>query len=577
MKPIQSALTKQVLTILQTIYTQGVTQVVLSPGSRSTPVAILLGKMQDQGLIDLYVDVDERSAAFFALGLAKTKLQPVLLVCTSGTAAANYYPAICEANASHIPLIVLTTDRPPELQDIGAPQTLNQTNFYYQQVKHSWNLPTIDSPNQETEIKYSQYLVQKAIQCAVSSPCGPVHLNLPLRKPLMPNLNVHFEPVVPHNPIKIHNELTSAAFQELQQQLTGKRGLILAGPQVGINSYQDELIEFAKAMNWPLIADSLSNLRDYPQTITTGKWIFQFYQFLPLSMQPEVILRTGGTLVSAEIAAWLKQVQLPIVYLDADHAQLDDTLATTLALNANPATVLPQLKLNPSQPQWLKSWQQLDQNIQVFLQQTVHTTALTEPQIAWTLGQNLPKTAQLFVSNSMPIREIEAYFGHPQANVHVYCNRGVNGIDGVNSTALGMAAAHNQKPAYLYIGDLTFFHDLTGLMLSNNYSLNLTILLQNNNGGGIFSFLPQSQAVDQFEKVFGTPQNLNIKALAQFYQARYYKCTDCQTLQDLIQQIPQGLTIVELPTKRSQLTTVDNQISQQVKKLIQDQNYANQD
>ncbi|MBA1433716.1 2-succinyl-5-enolpyruvyl-6-hydroxy-3-cyclohexene-1-carboxylic-acid synthase [Bombilactobacillus bombi] len=564
MQPIQKALTQQIMTILQAGFQQGLKDVILSPGSRSTPIAILLGKMQDQDLINLYVDVDERSAAFFALGLAKVKKQPVLLVCTSGTAAANYYPAICEAYASNIPLVILTTDRPPELQDIGAAQTLKQVDLYHHQVKQAWNLPAIDLENQKAEIKYSHYLIKKAFQTALQCPEGPVHLNLPLRKPLMPDLNPDFSDFHPSQSLTLSTTITPSALQALQDQLQNKRGLIVAGPQIGTDAEQEALVAFAHKMNWPLIADPLSNLRCYPETITQGKWICQFFQQLTTDYYPEVILRTGATLVAAEISTWLRQIHLPIIYLDSNRAYLDDTLSTTMALPLSPAAILPKLNLQPASPQWLQRWQRLDQQIKHLLELNLQYKSFNEPQIAQTISANLPSQAQLFISNSLPIREIEAFSGHFQTGVQLFGNRGLNGIDGVNSTALAMAAAKS-SPAYLYIGDLAFFHDLTGLMMGVKYHLNLTILIQNNNGGGIFSFLPQVQAADQFEKVFGTPQNLQLAALAKFYQTRYINCTNYQELQQLLCQKPQGITLVELNTQRNQLTSIEHQLSQKIK------------
>ncbi|UQS81800.1 2-succinyl-5-enolpyruvyl-6-hydroxy-3-cyclohexene-1-carboxylic-acid synthase [Bombilactobacillus folatiphilus] len=562
----QSYLTQQLTPLLATLLQTGIKDVVLSPGSRSTPVAILLGKLADQQQLNLHIDVDERSAAFMGLGIAKTSQHAVLLVCTSGTAAANYYPAICEAYASNIPLIVLTTDRPQELQQVGAPQTLTQANFYGQQVKASYQLPTPRPDLPVATQKYFGYIAQKAVHTALQSPKGPVQLNLPLRKPLLPATDgdLTLKSMVVAQQWE-GQRADQTLLTKLETLLSGKKGLIIAGP----NAKNAQVIQqFAQKMNWPLLADPLSSLRGYPSVLTTEDWLFQMADLWEQQLQPEVILRLGATPVSAALSQWLAQTTIPIVYLDADRAQLDHTLNTRVAVALTPAQVLPYLSVGAADVKWLQHWSKLDQALKQVLEQVVELSAtLTEPQVAWTLGQNLPSDAALFVSNSMPIREVDDYF-HPKTPQLVLANRGANGIDGINSTALGMASQRSQN-SYLYVGDLAFFHDLTGLMLARQEQLQLTIIVQNNQGGGIFSFLPQAQEPTQFEKVFGTPLHYKVQDVAQLFGGQYYLAQDQVQLAQLLRQEHSGLTLIEVATQRSTLTQIDAQIKQAVTQFLE--------
>lgn len=567
MQTSQQALTKSVETLLVSLRQSGIRQVVLSPGSRSTPVAILLGKLQDQGKLSLYVDVDERSAAFFALGIAKSTAKPVLLVCTSGTAAANYYPAICEAFISKVPLLILTTDRPPELQAIGAPQTIDQVGMYGTHVKNFYQLPVPEAPLTQSSLDYMAYLGQKAVYQAVVHPEGPVHLNLPLRKPLMPAVTgedyTHIRAV---ETLSVDEEVDAALTRRLTNLFSGKKGLIIAGPTNNGQQNQAELASFAQQMNWIIIADPLSGLRGTPNALTTGDWIFKTLTQLPAGFQPEIILRTGATLVSAAITDWLKTQSVPVVYMDPDYEWADSSMSTSMVVPVS-AAGLAKLNPSPTTSAWRHQWQALDQQIKSAIQSELNGSTLTEFNVAVLLGDCLPSDATLFVSNSLPVRELDAYFSPKDKVIQVLANRGANGIDGLNSTALGVAA--NRAKTYLYTGDLAFFHDLTGLMMASQYHLDLTVIVQNNNGGGIFSLLPQAEERSQFEKVFGTPLNLNIQAVASLYNADYQRVTTSSALKQVLKKQPSGLTIVEVPTNRATISTDWKRMTQLIKTKIE--------
>lgn len=535
----------------QGLLAQKVKKVVLSPGSRSTPIALAAAQLAQERRIELYVDVDERSAAFFALGLIKASAEPILIVCTSGTAAANYFPAVCEAQISHLPLLILTADRPPELQDIGAPQTIDQQKLYGDHVKHFWQLP-LPEPSTDA-LNYLRQTVQHSVALARQEPAGPIHLNWPLRKPLVPKLPFNLSAnVQPLDFPTLHQQLSVDQLQQLKEKLAGKRGIIIAGPQdkktAQINNQC--LLEWSQAVNWPIIADPLSNLRAVKQSnlISTADFLCRIPMDKLTVYQPEVVIQTGATLVSAAISNWLKKLSVPVYYLDQHHRNVETTLQADYYFPMTAAEFLPNLTIKPAPITWLQTWQQAQHLIQnqlaVYFDQQ---TELNEITAAYFLGTNL-QHGNAFISNSMPIRDVENFWLRPQAQL--FCNRGANGIDGINSTALGMAAQQPLDKNFLLTGDLAFFHDLTGLQMARNYNLKLRVVVNNNNGGGIFSFLPQAGKLG-FEQVFGTPQNLDLQRLAAFYQADYQLAVDPADFQKLLQQPLHNLEIIEVRTERT--------------------------
>lgn len=540
----QTAVTARVDQILGAFMAQQGKVAVLAPGSRSTPVALRLAQLAAEKQLELYVDVDERSAGFFALGLAKTRQQPVLLVCTSGTAAANFYPAICEANISEVPLLVLTTDRPPELTKIGAPQALDQDHFYGQQVKAFWQLPVPSAV--AAEGTYTNVIVQRSVQTALTPPMGPIQLNLPLRKPLMPDLQQPFQKVTPLQQATTATNLAPTALAGLQ----GKKVLVIVGPYPPEPALLD-LVTITQQLGWPIWVDPLSQLRGQTTTIGQADLLLKATQgVLPAQLQPDVVLRLGGTLVSAAIAAWLKRQTCPIYQVVLHDKWPDHTLSTTRLLPSTLSDLVPMLaQLAPAPNQWWSQWQQMQQLITAAVPLPAPTTALTEVNVPQVLAQALPANAELFISNSMPIRDVADFYVPTVSEQRLFCNRGANGIDGIVSTALGMSTS--QRPHYLLTGDLALFHDLNGLMLTRRYPLQLTIILINNQGGGIFSFLPQRQETAYFETVFGTPQTLDWAQVAALYAGQYQQVTTVATLTTALAQPVSGLQLLEVPTQRS--------------------------
>ncbi|MDC7952596.1 2-succinyl-5-enolpyruvyl-6-hydroxy-3-cyclohexene-1-carboxylic-acid synthase [Liquorilactobacillus mali] len=538
-------LTKHISLILNGLLLQGLTTAVIAPGSRSTPFALVLAQLAREQKIQLFVDVDERSAAFFALGIAKKTNKPVLIVCTSGTAAANFYPAVCEAAISHVPLLVLTADRPPELTKVAAPQALDQDHFFGNQVKDFFELP-LPETNQDSQ-DYTNYVVQKSFQIAQSNPAGPVHLNQPLRKPLMPELPIKFNQdqqkyaTLPNTPVLPTNLIT-----ELHASLQKKRGIILAGPNQRTTS-NIAMLEWAKKSGWPILADPLSQLRGLSSlnVITCYDSLLKTKSDKLTELIPEVIIRTGQTFVAASLALFLKESHATIYSLDEGNKLNDYTKTATFSLDISSESFFNQLPPVSVHGEWLHKWSTLEKTY-TSINKIDPTSTLNELDVVRVISATKNKERNLFVSNSMPIRDVDSVF-QPSTLLRVFCNRGANGIDGVVSTALGIST--KATDSLLLIGDLAFFHDMNGLMMAKKYHLKIKIIVINNNGGGIFSFLPQAGSPG-FEDVFGTPLDIDIEQVARLYHAQYSLVTTVTNLKEHLSTPAHTLEIIEVRTNR---------------------------
>lgn len=554
---MNKTLTNNLKHLILALQAQGVEHFVISPGSRNTPLVLLLAEQH----VQFTMAVDERSAAFLGLGIAKSSHHPVALIATSGTATANYLPAIAEAQSFHVPLIVLTTDRPQELQNIGAPQTINQFNLYRDQVKETSNLNVQETNTDVTE--YIDYKVQQLAHLSQTDPVGPIHINLPLRKPLLPDLNQPWPKVPAQNFGELNVQLNQTTLTNLIQTLNHKKIMLAVGPTDQSWS-QANFEALAKKLNAPIIADVLSQLRGTPHTIT-GMDALLAAQVATDELLPDVVLRFGGTPVSAKLLPWLKKHQIPVIQIGMNYLGQDHTRSAQTSYAVNETLFVQQL-LNSDlvgQPTyWSKVWQPMQQQLVDFNDQQL--TALT---IADELA-NLPSDSQLFLANSMTVRDFDQYF-NPSHPIKVMANRGANGIDGTISTATGMA--FNGQPTWLVIGDLAFYHDMNGLLLAKQSSVDLTIIVNNNDGGGIFSFLPQANA-PYFEEMFGTPQHLAIDKIASLYDAEYLQLQNVVDLQKLVSQPWHGLRIIEIQTTRAKNIKVHQQRLQELKERLAHEN-----
>lgn len=501
------ALTTQVFTFASELYAYGVREVVISPGSRSTPLAIALEAHPN---IKTWIHPDERSAAFFALGLIKGSQRPVAILCTSGTAAANYTPAIAESQISRIPLIVLTSDRPHELRSVGAPQAINQVNMFSNYVNFQFDMPIADGTTNMLDTIH--YQMQIASQYLYGPYKGPIHFNMPFREPLTPNLDrkdllksetktlPHYQKMVHVDPIK--------------DKIEKPKGLIIVGDMQ--HQEVDQILTYSTVFDIPVLADPLSQLRrhNHPNVITTYDLLYR----AGMDWDVDFVIRVGKPVISKKLNQWLKTTtafQILVQNNDKiDVFPVPPDVSYEISANDFFRSLMEERTID--RKAWLQQWQSLEKQSRIeindFLQ---HAT--DEAAYVGTLLSKLTNEDALFVSNSMPIRDIDNLLFDNEAEI--YANRGANGIDGVVSTALGMAV---HKNVTLLIGDLAFYHDMNGLLMSKINDIHLNIVLLNNDGGGIFSYLPQkASAAEYFERLFGTPTGLDFEHAALLYDYNF--------------------------------------------------------
>lgn len=546
----QETMTRYLLQFIQGLITSKVESAVISPGSRSTPLALLLHR---EPAIKTYIAVDERSAGFFALGLSKAQHKPVALLCTSGTAAANYYPAICEAQESHIPLVVLTTDRPHELRQVGAPQAMDQLNLFQGHVKFFVEMALPEAT--PTMLNYAYWQGLRSTEIAAQLPAGPVHLNFPLREPLLPDLNLNAIAST-RQVLQGKQRLSTAESTYLADIWSNKRGLLLVGGSQTTAEAQ-HIIKLADALGWPILSDPLTNVltcgSQNPSLIASGDL---FINELPKKMQPEIIVQFGLLPISKNLMLWLSQLdptQTERYFIDESSQWQDQLKQAQTMIQVNEQELISDLlalSLEPVEPAWLDSWKFYETRVQTILVNQ-QTTSLSEAQVSLLVHQKMAPNGQLFVANSMPIRYLDRYMTPRSTAYQLYGNRGINGIDGVVSTALGMTAASSNQQNVLLVGDLTLYHDMNGLLQGKKYQLPLTIVLLNNNGGGIFSFLSQNQLEERdFEPLFGTPLDMDFSLVAKLYESSYYHVESLCQLEQLLDTPTDHLRIIEIQTQR---------------------------
>ncbi|MCI2954166.1 2-succinyl-5-enolpyruvyl-6-hydroxy-3-cyclohexene-1-carboxylic-acid synthase [Staphylococcus caprae] len=497
------ALTQQVFTFASELYAYGVREVVISPGSRSTPLALAF---EAHPKIKTWIHPDERSAAFFALGLIKGSGKPVAILCTSGTAAANYTPAIAECQISRVPMIVLTSDRPHELRSVGAPQAINQVNMFSNYVNFQFDLPIADGTEQ---MLYTiHYQMQIASQYLYGPHRGPIHFNMPFREPLTPDMNrvdllKSQVKTLPHYQKSIAVKGISAILQK-------KKGLIIVGDMQ--HQEVDQILTYSTVYDMPILADPLSQLRksNHPNVITTYDLLYR----AGLDLDVDFVIRVGKPVISKKLNQWLKRTKAYQILVQnndkIDVFPMPPNISYEISANDFFRSLMEEESVQ--RKDWLELWQSLEQQSRVEIKDYLNH-ASDEAVYVGEVIHKLSKGDALFVGNSMPIRDVDNLMFETEAEV--YANRGANGIDGVVSTAIGMAV---HKKVTLLIGDLSFYHDMNGLLMAKLNDININIVLVNNDGGGIFSYLPQKDsASDYFERLFGTPTGLDFEHAALLY------------------------------------------------------------
>ncbi|MFL6242890.1 MAG: 2-succinyl-5-enolpyruvyl-6-hydroxy-3-cyclohexene-1-carboxylic-acid synthase [Acidimicrobiia bacterium] len=497
----------------------GVHEACVAPGSRSAPLALALA---GDDRIRLHVHLDERSAAFFALGTAKASGSPAVVLCTSGTAAANFHPAVLEASHARTPLIVCTADRPPELRDTGAGQTVDQLDLYGRAVRWFCEVGVPgDHPGAGTSWRS---IAARAVAESVGPPAGPVHLNLAFREPLVPTgaplVDAPGRPdgrpwTAVTRPTRAPDEATVARVADAVR--AHPRGLIVAG--WGSDASAGAADRVATAAGWPVLADPISGLRQGPHAVSTYEALVRSPGFAERH-RPELVLRLGAAPTSKPLTAWLGP-EVPQLLVDPDAAWLDPGrgVADRIAVDAAPLLDALAGALEPPPERdgaWLRAWRAAEQAARAALDDLLDGwEALFEGRVARDTVDALPNGATLVVASSMPVRDVEA-FARPRAGVRFLANRGVNGIDGFVSTVLGAATA-SSGPTVALLGDLCLLHDANGLLGAADRGVDATFVVLDNDGGGIFSFLPQAELPDHFELLFGTPHGVDLAALASMH------------------------------------------------------------
>ena len=555
----------------------GVRDLCLCPGSRSTPLALEAWRHPQ---ITVWVHLDERSCGYFALGLAKGGGAPVAIVCTSGTAATNFFPAVAEAALAQVPLVVLTSDRPPELRDVGAAQTIDQIKLFGSHVKSFTEMATpAASP---VLLRYARHRGARATATAAAAPAGPVHCNFPFPEPLIPAPDTaagagpapEAPPLIQHIPHRPDPRELAPSWGRLRE---AERGIIVCGPQAD-PEFPAQVARLAALLGYPILADPLSWVRGGSQArdlTIHGYDGFLRDATIAQRLRPDAVIRFGATPTSRPLLQFLDGAAndgAPLYQLLVTEGDgwNDPSLLATAAVNANATAFCRSLLSSAMEgaaepaasPDWRTLWRTCAKEADAAISDCFERDgALSEPRVVWELAGLLPDGATLFAGNSMPIRDVDSFFPGRAEAVRVLANRGAGGIDGLISSALGASAA-SDGPLALLIGDLSFYHDLNGLLAAKQHRLRATIIVLNNDGGGIFSFLPQAEEVPEFEPLFGTPHGLTFAPAAELFGLQH-NCVDAVApfREAVAASLAQpGVQIIEVKTDRRENAALHRQI-----------------
>ena len=589
-----------IASLVDELYQLGVRHAVFSPGSRSTTLAMLF---QSHGGFHTYMNIDERSAGFMALGIAKAQGEPAVLVCTSGSALTHYGPAVVEAKHSGVPMIILSADRPYTLQQVGAPQTIDQQKYFGTAVNY---YEEVSVPSESHYYTYPRQVARRAYLKANDHKLGPVHINVPLFEPLVPNREEEY--FKQGRSAKLFRLVKYQEIASLASLLEGKRVLILGGPTV---MNPKAVVDFADRIGAVVIGDPLSNLRQYEGVISTYDAFLAHHERWE-ELRPDVVIQLGQIPVSKRIQQWMGTLMdIDYITVSPNAEVVNPSLTTTIHVMASVDVFLGELcrglfvipglstrirdkeqnlfnisnvedsnvstagyELGAQQEnidtneehrvehgrvvfaqytiadiEYVKAWQQIESDSRQQLDKVQEEPTLFEGRTIHMLQPMMPHEGQILVANSMSIRDMDYFWATGRSQAMVYGNRGTNGIDGTVSTALGLST--NGNPTVMVTGDLSFFHDMNGLAIGKTQGMNLTIILHNNDGGGIFQYLPQ-KGTDDFDYLFNTPQGIDYSGLATMYGLDYVKVTTNTELEQALQQYigAEGIHLIEVPTSK---------------------------
>lgn len=540
---------------------------VMSPGSRNTPLILAFSEHPE---ITLHTILDERSAAFFALGLARVTGQVTALLCTSGSAAAHYLPAFIEAKASAIPLLAITADRPPDSQYSGDWQTIDQQNLF---GSHAQHFEDIGLPSEKNNRRAPQ-VIARAIDRALH-PKGPVHLNAPFKKPLWDG-STHISPPKELPVTALFRAQASVDDETLT--LLGNRLSNVKEGSLSVGHGVPQSAEFRKAITtlahklaWPILAEGASGLRfgshDRSQVVAGYD---SFLRSEAFKLETRFVLRFGQTPCSKPLMAWHNSLpEGGLALVDEQGRFHDPEHKAAMVLACDPTRLCQKLaeRLEAREDRsWLDSWLELEERSQGVMRNTLSApeTALWEGPIASQLCEQAAPGSFLHVANSMPIRDLDSFAPCREGDLQIFVNRGANGIDGTIATALGEAEIWEGGQKLLLIGDLAFLHDIGSLVTAKTLGASLSIIVVNNSGGGIFGFLPIAEHSSCFEAHFITEQNVELEQLCQGFGIPHCRVTDLSALRSALEKTGEGLRVIEAVVDRDHNLSMHKSLHAQV-------------
>ena len=562
----------------------GLKHVSICPGSRSTPIAVAFARSSS---ITSWAHLDERSAAYFSLGLAQSSNTPVAVVCSSGTAGANFFPAVIESYYSSTPLILITADRPPELWGWGAPQTMDQLNLYGKFPKWSVSLPV---PEIRGDLLHNiRHVAVRAFHTAMSIPSGPVHINMPFREPLEPRFVADDQillvdsdktpDIVGQNTDTLRlkvidpgNEPNPQTIEDLASELVvGGKGIIVCGPQRDPLLSQS-VVALSNLLGYPILADPLSQLRTGKHNLENVIDNYDFFlrdESLIDELKPDIVVRFGAIPTSAALNRYLERHREAKHLLINTDAWNDPNHLQSYVIPANGRAVCDELlKFLPMSKEtpWLQNWKTIRQRVAQDITVSLGATEqMFEGKVFARIAELVPPGTSLFAGNSMPIRDMDGFLPNRSKSIYCGANRGVNGIDGVLATTLGFGADSGDR-IVLVIGDISFYHDLNSLLAAKRHQIDASIIVINNDGGGIFSFLPQAKYPEHFEYLLGTPHGLTFSSAATLFSLNYQSVDSWVQFDHAFSSSLniKGTTIIEITSNREENFLLHESVVQQI-------------
>jgi 2-succinyl-5-enolpyruvyl-6-hydroxy-3-cyclohexene-1-carboxylate synthase len=558
-----------VTALLDQLVHGGVAHMCMTPGSRSTPIALAAARHPG---ITLHVHVDERSSAYFGLGIARASGAPVAVFCTSGTAAANHFPAVVEAAMSRVPVIVITADRPPEMHGVGANQTIDQQQLFGKYVKW-FHDPGVPEAGERGRQQWAMVGTNAITHAVLFPPPGPVHLNLPFREPLLPSRgdgSIETPIGAPAQYIATHPgpDRTSAFAREVS---TGHRVLVVAG---GLRVHPVGLAELCYERGWPLLAEPVSGARSpagsdgFGGALTAGTLLAADAGFAA-GHRPDLVIQFGSAPTSRSMQTLVRSADRLLI-VDPDSLVADPDRRATLRLERDATEVVTSLRANrstlpPISASWYSDWHNADATVRTTVDALIDEwDEPFEGRIARDLAAAIPDGGVLLAGSSMPIRDLDAYMA-PRRALWVLANRGASGIDGLVSTTFGIAAV--AQPTYALLGDLSLLHDAAGLLWGARRCRAAVIVVVDNDGGGIFSMLPQaSLSHDEFELLFATPHGLDIESIARNAGAGVRTVDRAQVLVPALHEaaIAGGVQVIRVRVDRARAVELRKEVTNAV-------------